>query len=196
MKTQFNMNDKRVIKTEKRIHDAYVKVATDCVAQGKSVSVTDVCEEAGINRTTFYKHFDSIDELDRRVTQGINDEFRRNLKGIEEIDNFEYLVKIIDLTKKYFNLSLYSSDFYVKNVYAQQLLAEALDVFKNSYDCTAIVESGIADLDAISKFVIGGSTVLILQSLYVDIDTDSERLAEQVNLFAKSFFEGLSNNMK
>ena len=46
-------------KTEKAIIDAFLELSL----QGKRFSVADICQRAGVNRSTFYRHYEDIDDL-------------------------------------------------------------------------------------------------------------------------------------
>jgi len=56
-----NAEDPRVKRTQKGLWEALRTLLED--RSFEQISVTDICEEATINRTTFYKHFESKYEL-------------------------------------------------------------------------------------------------------------------------------------
>ena len=51
------------------------------------ITVKEICEKAGVNRSTFYLHYDSIDDLFEEVIDMMNQEFRnsfdvKDIRGI------------------------------------------------------------------------------------------------------------------
>ena len=50
------------------------------------ITVKEICEKAGVNRSTFYLHYDSIDELFEDVIDMLNNEFRNSF-AIKDIRN-------------------------------------------------------------------------------------------------------------
>ncbi len=53
--------DLRIVKTEGRLIEAFLKLKSD--RPFSKVTVADLCKEAGVSRATFYNRFDSMDEL-------------------------------------------------------------------------------------------------------------------------------------
>lgn len=58
-----NKNDLRFLKSEMTIKNAYIKLKTANVP----VKVKDLCEYANINKTTFYCHYETMEQLHRQV---------------------------------------------------------------------------------------------------------------------------------
>ena len=50
------------------------------------ITVKEICEKAGVNRSTFYLHYDSIDDLFEEVIDMLNNEFRNSFE-INDIRN-------------------------------------------------------------------------------------------------------------
>ena len=61
MQTDIKKVDKRVAKTQKAVKDALLKLLAQ--KDFKQISITDLAREAGINRATFYMHFNSTHEV-------------------------------------------------------------------------------------------------------------------------------------
>ena len=74
-----NENDLRVIKTKRALsHSFYTLLETTLFS---SISVNQICENALIHRTTFYKHFyDKYDLLIYLITDLTKDYFSIDLK--------------------------------------------------------------------------------------------------------------------
>lgn len=88
--------DKRVIKTR----SAVFKAAFDLTTQEdlKKITVLDLCNKAGINKSTFYLHYNSIDDCLQKcfdyVMNGVTD-FCRNIKYNDLVNYPENNLNII-----------------------------------------------------------------------------------------------------
>lgn len=70
--------DKRIVKTRKAIFDAFLDLLSE--KDINSISVVELCSRAGINKSTFYLHYSSIDECYKRLI----DSYCEHLFGIME----------------------------------------------------------------------------------------------------------------
>ena len=61
--------DLRTIRTRKAIHTAFQQMATEIGIE--HITVKELSERAGINRKTFYSHYDSIEALEQELLQGL-----------------------------------------------------------------------------------------------------------------------------
>ncbi len=61
-----NKNDLRFIKTERLIEETYMELRG---SSAKSVKISELCQKALINKSTFYTHYDTIEELHAHVCQ-------------------------------------------------------------------------------------------------------------------------------
>ena len=75
-----NKNDLRYLKTEKGIHDAYLALLAEKQAGG--VTVAALCRSAMINKTTFYKHYETLDALHTSVCKAFVEETVTTCPGI------------------------------------------------------------------------------------------------------------------
>ncbi|UQS86196.1 TetR/AcrR family transcriptional regulator (plasmid) [Nicoliella spurrieriana] len=56
-----NVKDARVVKTQKALTDAFLRLRT--LKSFEKISVNDLCKESNIGRATFYRHFKNKDEF-------------------------------------------------------------------------------------------------------------------------------------
>jgi AcrR family transcriptional regulator len=80
-----NAEDPRVKRTQKCLWEALRTLLEE--RSFEQISVTDICEEATINRTTFYKHFESKYELlsyGLKYDQETAQRKRRRVRSVEE----------------------------------------------------------------------------------------------------------------
>lgn len=76
-------SDLRVERTRKAIREAFVQLAAE--RNPDKISVTAVTERAGINRKTFYLHYDSIEALFDDVMCSVMDDFFDNYETTPDI---------------------------------------------------------------------------------------------------------------
>lgn len=62
-----NTNDLRFIKTEKILKEAYLTLKT----KQKPFTLAQLCQEALINKTTFYKHYESLEDFEYKTRKEI-----------------------------------------------------------------------------------------------------------------------------
>jgi AcrR family transcriptional regulator len=84
-----NKNDKRYIKTEKIIIETFIKLK----AKAKRVKVTELCEEAMINKSTFYTHYETVQILQEQIQRKVIEEIFK--KCVEQYDIFKETDKFI-----------------------------------------------------------------------------------------------------
>ena len=65
-----NKNDERYIKSEKRIQEALLRLIMK--KEFALINVKEICEEAGINRNTFYLHHKSKEDLVGSMIDDVN----------------------------------------------------------------------------------------------------------------------------
>lgn len=117
------------------------------------ITVKEICQKAGVNRSTFYLHYESIDDLLKETIEVISKKFHESFKGdstlnISQIikeNNFNKAIVIQDKylypylefvkeNKKVFILNfkkpqLFKSDKYLNNLF-NQYFVYLLDYFK------------------------------------------------------------------
>ena len=71
--------DKRVERTQKAIFSAYVELAS----KKKKITIKEICEIANINKSTFYRNFLDLADLQHKITENISDYIINNFKSID-----------------------------------------------------------------------------------------------------------------
>ena len=82
--------DQRILRTKKRIFDAFIKLLEGCAPD--KIRVKDICEAACINKTTFYKHYDDSTELAREVDETLTERV---------VESFEYRECLFEKPEEY-----------------------------------------------------------------------------------------------
>ncbi|MBR6133826.1 MAG: TetR/AcrR family transcriptional regulator C-terminal domain-containing protein [Bacilli bacterium] len=91
-----NKNDLRVIKTKKILFEALINLMKK--ESFEKIKVSDICNEALVNRSTFYAHYD--DKLDLLIA--IIDDLKNNLekefeRNEEKVISKKYYMKLIKI---------------------------------------------------------------------------------------------------
>ena len=89
----------------------------------KSISVSDICKKAGVNRTTFYAHFLDMDDLMRTVYERMLEEYLKVFKtetdsGTHSFDFNKLFTNIKEnqiFYKIYFKLGFDFKDIFIQN---------------------------------------------------------------------------------
>ena len=71
---------KKNLQTEEKLKKAFMRLYAD--DSPKSITVTEVCREAGINRCTFYLHYGGVDDLLEQICREILEETDRRTKHL------------------------------------------------------------------------------------------------------------------
>ena len=148
-----NKNDLRYIKTEKLIEETYMKLRK---LRQRDVRVSDLCVAALINKTTFYKHYETIGQLHRSICskaiRGIIEEVPRvtSTDALEESVNC--LVRLLAKNREYL-LDLCNGDTdMIANLIEENLLRVYLAVEKP------------IEKEAKISFAVGGAVRLLINS--------------------------------
>ncbi len=84
--------------TQKQINDAFIELYRK--NRPRLISVKDICEAAGINRSTFYTYYDDVYKVQSFVQEEIQDKIIETFRGIQ-VNNrsFDPAIIIIELVK-------------------------------------------------------------------------------------------------
>lgn len=80
-----NKNDSKYFNTAKKMNDALVSLLSKKTFE--YISVKDVCEVAGVNRSTFYLHYSNTADLLDEVIDRLNESFNEHLNTDENQKN-------------------------------------------------------------------------------------------------------------
>lgn len=105
-------NNRRTRDTDERIIRAVYEAIVNEKKKIFQITVREVCEKAGINRSTFYAHyldvFDVIEKTEKHMSEGLTRSFLEALDRGEHIDGcfinlFEYIKKYREFYRYYLN---------------------------------------------------------------------------------------------
>lgn len=160
-----NKNDLRFKKTEILIKESYLALKKN----GKAVKVKDLCEKAMINKTTFYSHYETIEELNDRICSEL----------IAELLNRGPHISLIFTDTKTFITQTYNI-FYEKQslfikLYNDDINALINDIEKEMFK-KYISDDMPIDLKLTIRFGIGGAARLF------SFEQDKEQMDKAINL--------------
>ena len=91
-----NTTDLRVIKTKNLIYSTLIELMKE--KSFEEIKVSDICEKALINRSTFYAHYEDKYELLVEFLNDLKEEFKNQLdKNSKNLNNREYYIELIKL---------------------------------------------------------------------------------------------------
>ena len=99
-----NKNDLRVRTTKKMLRQSFAQLMSEKPLQ--NISVAELCQRAGINRSTFYAHYADIFDLQQKLEDEIFDEFQETLAQVSSMDDFStekvplFMVTLFDFIKR------------------------------------------------------------------------------------------------
>ena len=117
-----------------------------------SITVTNLIKKAGISRSSFYTHYNSINDLVESIQNETLEVLSNDISGFNDIDDiYRYIDKIIDILNdnEYFYKSILNSDEALK--FANNIIDNLTDIlliyFKNkelevnfyTYGCAILI---------------------------------------------------------
>ncbi|MBD7938215.1 TetR/AcrR family transcriptional regulator [Cytobacillus sp. Sa5YUA1] len=117
-------NDRRIHKSKKGLKDALITLMAE--KEFKKITVTDLVQKADLNRGTFYKHFQTKEELLEELTNDILDDLIRSYRepyiGIGELH-------IKDLTTS--SVKIFEHVYQYESFYSVMIHSHALSGFQD-----------------------------------------------------------------
>ena len=87
--------DLRIIKTNNTLYDALINLLKEKTFE--EIKVSDICQKALVNRSTFYAHFNDKYELFMSLINSLKESLQTELKSIEETNLKDYYLKMIEV---------------------------------------------------------------------------------------------------
>ena len=150
--------DLRVIKTRKNLYESLIYLLKE--KPFEEIKVSDICEHALINRSTFYAHYQDKYELFDSFIKDLKESFRLELKKNKNISNSkEYYIEMV---KIFLNHVEEKKDIYFfiiinnKNSIIMDMIYETLNNdIKQSLDEDDNIKSNKIPSDIVTKFYLG-----------------------------------------
>ena len=177
--------DLRIIKTKKILFDALLKLMKK--KNFEKIKIADICEEALINRSTFYAHYEDKYELLMALFE------EQKISLLEELDNNEntnfskeYLMEVLNILINHIdeNREIYSAILSNnRNGILIDFLIDVIerDVSERLKDSREIKSSNLP-LDIIVKFYAGGLINIGMSWLINKEKYNKEQLLSYINI--------------
>ena len=176
--------DLRIIKTKKILHQSLLKLMQE--KNFEKIKISNICEEALINRTTFYAHYEDKYEL---LLDLFEEQKELLLKDFDEEEKYEstkeYIIKLLTIIIDYIddNQDIYSKILlHNRNGLLIDLLTniiekDALEKLKNNND----IKKSKLPIDIIVKFYSVGIINIGIYCLTNKNNYSKEELIEYIN---------------
>ena len=146
--------DLRIIKTKKNLYDSLLYLMKE--KSFEDIKVSDICEKALVNRSTFYAHFSDKYELLSSLLSDLKNSLIFELNKNESIDIKDYYMKMIELFLNHIddNINVYQA--IIKNNQNSILMDMIYDTIESDVK-SKLKTDNISDIpiDFISKFYMG-----------------------------------------
>lgn len=181
--------DRRVKYTKMVLKESLTKLMKDKPIS--RITITEICNDADINRTTFYSHYNSQFDLLEKIVQELIYNINSHLDTFEFDDNIEKSLQILTKILEYINLNselckvLLGSNSTIKlqkdimMIMNQRCISEW--VIKNSIDQTTA--------DYLYSFTITGNIGIIQKWLS---ERDKKSAKEMAEIIMKLTYQGLN----
>ncbi len=179
--------DKRIANTKRKLKETLlVLIKTTKI---KDITVLELCKEAKINRTTFYKYYDDVDDLVLKMEEELIIDLSKHIEDIKRNYLISYTSKIIDIVAN-------NQDIYV------QLLGENGDhtflkrilgsVYKPSIEEWEhlLKKASRNDLEKIYNFIVDGTIGIVEEWIRNNCQEEPKTISLFVNKICMS---GLSS---
>ena len=128
--------DKRYEKKELLIKETFKQLLGEKYFE--RITVQELAAKAGIDRKTFYLHYDTLDNLLRSIQSDLATKFNERVKGLDPLGDLEAVTKEFfyfsnEEGKYYENITLNSEYYYMRNYLIKKVVtANAGNVQKNT----------------------------------------------------------------
>lgn len=193
-----NKNESKYFNTARKMNDALLFLLEKKAFE--YITIKDICKEAKVNRSTFYLHYESLNDLllesSTYITNKFYDYFNKtinNLININELDKYniedlylltdKYLVPYLSFIKE--NKTFYKT--IIKNSYVLRLNETYNSMFKNIF--TPILERFQIEKDKreyILAYFINGIMAIVSVWLKNDCAKSIDEIIEIINICIKN----------
>lgn len=173
-------DNKRSKYYESKLKEAMIKLL-DSNLKVSQISVTKICEEANVTRSTFYAHFSIPEDIIKEIENELLSKFAKlvfiaNRKGTDIIINFLKEVKANSKLYKVFLLNLENSSFQNKII---QKFYLAFDYLKKQYINTS-------NHELIIHYIIGGNINILRYWVGTNFKKSEQEIADLIIRVSKS----------
>ena len=165
---------RRVKMTKKLIKDAYIELLSK--NPDKRLSITDICNCADINRSTFYMHYEDVNYLINEIEDDLIEQIP-NVTGLDSIKDDSQFINMLENTFEYVrdnkNVFITLLARLDNNKFKKKIISAVLEKYKNLPVNTDSILSKYGYL-----YCINGVIGLLKEWIEDDFPLSSRELAE------------------
>ena len=178
-------NNQRVVLTKRLLHEALLRIMERKPLD--KINVSELCEEAGINRTTFYRHYNIPRDILAEIQSDFTDYVQASL-NVPTLQNSPYRYVEQLSTCLYDHADLVK--IFIRNNSEEDIISLFDEVFLALFrENKAVINGRTLDHDEIklvSAYMSGGGYFMLRRWLLDGIDKSPEEIARLVLSFADS----------
>lgn len=164
-----NEMNQRVALTKRLLKEALLRLLEKKSLE--RISITELCREAGINRATFYRHYelprDLLTEMQTEFLEEMMKSFREPLSEEKVEQCYSYFWKHADLVKIFMQYSLDANTSMIFDM-----------LYSNMRNTKAFHFFDAEDSQLLYAFILGGGYFLLRQWLMKDIQKTPKEITE------------------
>jgi AcrR family transcriptional regulator len=141
------MLDRRVIKTRTNIKHAFMQLAMD--KQYNKITIKDITEQAKVNRTTFYLHYDGVEAVILDIEKDFKKEIDECISDIDSNNIYDSLFQNFSKLTKILNTTPNTKEFILNSTYSNNMLARLKEILVERSIQTILAEYAYADVEKI-----------------------------------------------
>lgn len=166
------MENRRSQMTKRLLHESFYELLQQMPKE--RITVKALCERADLNRSTFYLHYETLDDLVCELEQAWIDEHFQNLGYVGENDvTTAFILRLLTTMKE--NRTLFRrllDDPHFVALYSQRMRAYFLQTIK--------IPASPTESDYTNVFALSGGLAVAKMWLDAGCDIPEERLAEMI----------------
>ncbi len=173
--------NRNAIRSVNMIMDAYAELLS--VTPMEKITVTAIVNKAGLNRSTFYAHFDCPADVHKLLEQKLVEELMEKINGLEFIGIMKNPKPLLDIVAELFEMRM----DYIKLMFDKHLATEWLESIKegliNKFMSDAEKEGKCENKDVLLinlRMFIGGYISLCRDYINNKIEYTPSQLSESV----------------
>lgn len=150
--------DKRIINTKKKLTNTLLVLIEE--KKLKDITVLELCKNANINRTTFYKYYKDIDDLVEKIEESLLVDLQKYIYDIKRNYLISYTGKIIETIAEhkeiYGRLLSENGDHTFLNKILSQVYEPSITEWKK-----LLKKASQNDLEKIYNFIVDGTIGIV-----------------------------------
>ena len=171
--------DLRVIKTKKKLQESLLNSLK--TKKLDDITISEICDEASINRNTFYSHYRDIkslcDELKADyLGQFLSEVEKMKLNGDTAQKIITYFLQTISVNKDFFLLLFSDSSGIV-------FLSTIVKMCLKGSSYSAGISSPVITEEDFFTFIVGGATNMIYEWINTKENIDSKEMGAKISFF-------------